>query len=136
MALMPPVRATRNSGVSAPAARAPKSASAAAIAAQAVWSGLLVLSGTFEQLLIYTGFAVVLFAGLAVMGLLVLRRRHAGQVLPYRGWGSAWAPAVFVLASLAMVVNAVRERPLPSAAGLMVIGAGVPVYWWFKRGKA
>ncbi len=45
-------------------------------------------------------------------------------------WGYPVAPAVFVLASLAIVANAVSERALVSAAGLAVIGAGVPVYWW------
>ena len=109
---------------------------AAAIVAQAIWCSLLVLSGTFEQLLIYTGFAVVLFAGLAAVGLCVLRRRDPGRALRYRGWGSSWAPAVFGLASLAMVVNATRERPLPSVAGLVLMGAGVPIYWWFRKQKA
>lgn len=99
---------------------------AAAILAQAVWSGLLVLSGTFEQLLIYTGFAVILFAGVAVAALFVLRRQAASMPT----WGYPVAPAIFVLASLAIVANAVSERPLVSAAGLAVIGAGVPIYWW------
>jgi APA family basic amino acid/polyamine antiporter len=51
-----------------------------AIGAQAVWSAVLVLSGTFEQLLTYTGFAVILFSGLAVLSLFVLhgRARKAG----------------------------------------------------------
>jgi len=99
---------------------------AVAILAQAVWSGLLVLSGTFEQLLIYTGFAVILFAGVAVAALFVLRRQSTSMPT----WGYPVAPAVFVLASLAIVANAVSERPLVSAAGLVVIGAGAPVYWW------
>jgi APA family basic amino acid/polyamine antiporter len=46
------------------------------IAAQGVWSSILVLSGTFSQLASYTGFAIVLFAGIAVAGLFVLRWRE------------------------------------------------------------
>lgn len=103
---------------------------AVAILAQAIWSGLLVISGTFEQLLVYTGFAVILFAGLAVAALFVLRR---GRNSSMPGWGYPVAPALFVLASLAIVANAIRERPLPSVAGLLVIGAGVPVYFLFRR---
>ena len=49
------------------------------------------------------------------------------------GWAYPWAAGVFVLASLVMVVNAILESPRPSAAGLLIIGAGVPVYWWSKR---
>src|SRR5437868_4566937 len=47
---------------------------AISIIAQALWSSLLVLSGTFEQLLIYTGFAVVLFSALACLALFFLRK--------------------------------------------------------------
>ena len=50
---------------------------AAAIIAQAIWSSVLVLSGTLSQLVNYTGFAVVLFSGIAVCALVVLRLRDA-----------------------------------------------------------
>src|SRR5260221_5453244 len=50
---------------------------AAAIVAQGLWSSVLVLSGTLAQLVTYTGFAVVLFAGIAVSALFVLRRPRA-----------------------------------------------------------
>ena len=104
-----------------------------AIVAQSVWSGILVLAGTFEQLVVYTGFAVVLFAGLAVAALFVLRRRHPDAERPFRAWGYPYAPAVFVAASLAMTVNAIWREPAASGAGLIVIGAGLPVYLWFRR---
>ena len=44
-----------------------------AILAQSAWSVLLVLSGSFKQLIIYTGFSVVLFSGIAGVALFVLR---------------------------------------------------------------
>ena len=105
----------------------------AAIVAQSVWSGILVLAGTFEQLVVYTGFAVVLFAGLSVAALFVLRQRHPDAERPFRAWGYPYAPAVFVVASLAMTVNAIWREPAASGAGLLVIGAGLPVYLWFRR---
>ena len=43
------------------------------------------------------------------------------------------APAIFVLASLAIVVNALVRDPGPTGAGLAVIAAGVPLYVWFTR---
>jgi APA family basic amino acid/polyamine antiporter len=103
------------------------------IAAQGVWSGLLVLSGTFGQLVDYTGFAVVLFAGIAVTGLFVLRRREPEAERPFRAWGYPVAPAIFALASFAIVLNAMVSNPGPSAAGLLIIAAGIPVYWYFAR---
>ena len=104
-----------------------------AIVAQSAWSGLLVLAGTFEQLVVYTGFAVVLFSGLAVAALFVLRRRHPGAERPFRTWGYPFAPLFFVAASLAMTVNAVWRAPAASGAGLLVMGSGLPVYFWFRR---
>ena len=104
-----------------------------AIVAQSAWSGLLVLAGTFEQLLVYTGFAVVLFSGLAVAALFVLRRRHPDAERPFRAWGYPLAPLVFVVASLAMTVNSVWREPAASGAGLVLMAAGLPVYYWFRR---
>lgn len=98
------------------------------IAAQAAWSGVLVLTGSFEALLTYTGFAVVLFAALGVAALFVLRRRHPDDPRPFRAPGYPLAPALFIAASAAMVVQAVARAPVPSLTGLLVIAAGVPVY--------
>ena len=99
-----------------------------AIVAQGVWSGLLVLSGTFDQLIQYTGFAVLLFAGIAVLAVFVLRWKHPADVRPFSAWAYPVAPLFFVVASLLIVVNALWESPGPSGAGLLIIGAGIPVY--------
>ena len=104
-----------------------------AIVAQSIWSGLLVLSGGASALTRYTGFAVVLFAGVAVAALFVLRWREPFAPRPFRALGYPLAPAVFVLASLAIVVNAVYRDPGPTGAGLGVMAAGVPLYIWFTR---
>jgi APA family basic amino acid/polyamine antiporter len=115
----------------------------AAILAQAAWSALLVLSGSAEALTNYTGFAVVLFSGVAVAALFVLRRREPDAPRPFRAWGYPLAPAIFTLASFAIVANALWNDLIlpattggswgPSAAGLLIIGAGIPVYWWISR---
>jgi len=63
-----------------------------AIVAQSLWSGVLVLSGTLSQLVSYTGFAVVLFSGVAVAAVFVLRRRRPDDERPFRTWGYPWAP--------------------------------------------
>jgi APA family basic amino acid/polyamine antiporter len=106
---------------------------AASIVAQAVWSGLLVLSGGAGALTRYTGFAVVLFAGVAVAGLFVLRLREPKRELPYRAWGYPIAPALFVIVSVTIVVNAMVSDPVPSLAGVGIISAGIPLYLYFKR---
>ena len=103
-----------------------------AIVAQAGWSGILVLTGTFGQLVEYTGFAVVLFAGIAVFAVFVLRRRHPSEPRPFRAWGYPLAPLFFAVTSVLIVTNALRENPATSGTGLLVIGLGVPLYAWMR----
>jgi basic amino acid/polyamine antiporter, APA family len=106
---------------------------ATAIIAQGVWSSVLVLSGTLAQLVTYTGFAVVLFAGVAVSALFVLRRRDAGAPRRFSALGYPWAPAIFVIASTAIVANSFWRDPKSSLVGTALIAAGVPVYYAIRR---
>jgi APA family basic amino acid/polyamine antiporter len=107
-----------------------------AIVAQAIWSAILVLSGTLSQLVAYTGFAVVLFSGIAVLALFVLRRRDPSAHRPFKALGYPLAPGLFVVASLAMVINEIWNSPGPSVAGVGIILAGIPVYVFFARRRA
>ena len=119
---------------------------AVAIAAQAIWSSLLVLSGSAETLTRYTGFAVVLFAGIAVAALFVLRHREPDAPRPFRALGYPLAPGIFAVAMALIVANAlwtdllapvIRDQPWgPSAAGLIIIALGLPVYFIFGRREA
>jgi len=104
-----------------------------AIFAQAIWSSVLVLSGTLPKLVTYTGFAVVLFSGVAVLSVFVLRRREPMADRPFKALGYPYAPGFFVAASAVMVVYELVNNPGPTGAGLLVIAAGVPVYFWFSR---
>ena len=69
------------------------------------------------------------------LALVVLRRREPGTARPFRAWGYPWAPALFCLVSFAIVINTIVEAPGVASAGLAVMAAGVPMYWWVKRGK-
>jgi APA family basic amino acid/polyamine antiporter len=117
---------------------------AAAIVAQAVWSGLLVLTGSGSALTTYTGFAVILFGGVAVAALFVLRHREPEAPRPFRALGYPLAPAIFTVASALIVINALWTdlfRPMatggewgPAAAGIVVIALGLPVYFLLRLG--
>jgi APA family basic amino acid/polyamine antiporter len=112
---------------------------AVAIVAQAIWSSLLVLTGSGAALTTYTGFAVILFGGVAVAALFVLRHREPDAPRPFKALGYPVAPAIFTIASAAIVLNALWTdlfRPIaagepwgPAAAGLLVIALGLPVYF-------
>jgi APA family basic amino acid/polyamine antiporter len=106
---------------------------ATSIAAQAAWSAVLVLSAKADALVNYTGFAVVLFSGIAGLALFVLRRRHPAEERPFRAWGYPVAPGIFVIASALIVLNAIWRNPGPSGAGVAIILAGLPLYWFLRR---
>jgi APA family basic amino acid/polyamine antiporter len=108
---------------------------AVSILAQAVWSGLLVISGTFEQLTNYTGFAIMLFSAIAVTSLFVLRRRYPDEPRPFRAWGYPIAPGLFAIICYAACANAIWREPGPSAAGLGIIAIGIPIYLLFQRNQ-
>ncbi len=104
-----------------------------AIVVQAIWSSLLVATGTFRALFTRVVYTEWIFFGLMAIGLMVLRRR-AGITRGYRIWGYPMTPLLFVIVSFAVVVNALLSNPKDSAIGLGVVLIGVPVYWaWGKR---
>jgi len=105
------------------------------IVLQSIWSCVLVLTGTFEAIVTYTGFAVVLFAGAAVASVFVFRRRDVQSWTGYRVWGFPVVPAVFVIASAWMLEATIAREPLPSLAGVALMAAGLPLYAWWKRGQ-
>ena len=92
------------------------------IIAQALWASVLILTGSLDALTNYVGFAIILFAGIAVAALFVLRAREPNAPRPYKTLGYPVAPAIFVLACLAIVVNAIyqpsrADRPRPARHG-------------------
>lgn len=108
---------------------------AAAIVAQAVWASVLVLSGSADALVSYVGFTITLFAGMAVAAVFVLRRREPDAPRPFRALGYPITPGIFVIASVAILVNALWMNPGPSLAGVIVMAAGIPLFLWFRRGR-
>jgi APA family basic amino acid/polyamine antiporter len=98
----------------------------AAIVAQSCWSALLVLTGTFQQIVTYTGFSILLFSGAAVASVFVFRRRH-GRPPGFAVPGYPLVPLAY-LASVALIaVASFRYAPGPSLVGIALIAAGVPV---------
>ena len=109
---------------------------AMSIVAQSIWSTVLVLSGGADALIRYTGFAVILFAGVAVTSLFVLRSREPNAPRPFKALGYPIVPGIFAVVSFLIVANALYGDPKVSGAGVLIILAGLPVYLIFaRRGK-
>ena len=108
-----------------------------AIVAITIWSALLALSGTYEQLFTYVMFASILFSVATGIALFRLRRTMPDRPRPYRTWGYPIVPLVFILGSLAFVLNTLVERPVESLAGLGLLALGLPAFWyWGQRGQS
>jgi APA family basic amino acid/polyamine antiporter len=104
-----------------------------AIVGLTVWSALLALSGTYEQLFTYVMFASILFSVAAGAALFRLRRTMPDRPRPYRTWGYPIVPIVFITGSVAFVVNTLLERPAESLSGLGLLALGLPAYFYWRR---
>ncbi len=104
-----------------------------AIRLQAGLALLLVLTASFENLIVFIGFTLALFSLLAVAGLMVLRRRNPAPDLPYQTWGYPFTAILFILGNLWIIVFSIINRPAVSLTGLAAILAGALCYFFFKR---
>lgn len=105
-----------------------------AILAQAAWSAVLILSGTYDSLIDYAMFATWLFYGLMVGAVIVLRRTRPDLLRPYRMWGYPYTALLFIAVTAWFLINMLINRPGPALAGLFLIVSGVPAFFfWSKR---
>jgi APA family basic amino acid/polyamine antiporter len=100
---------------------------------QGIWASVLVLSGTFDQLTDMIIFAVFIFYGATSLGVFILRRRMRDAYRPYKVWGYPIVPAVFILFCIGLFINTIVTRPREAAIGMILILAGIPVYFFMQR---
>lgn len=108
---------------------------AAAILSTAAWSVVLVLSGSFEQLLAYVVFMSWLWFALAAAAIFVYRR-SAPHGLTFRTPGYPITPIVFIAAALVIVVNTIVAQPRQSTIGLGFALLGIPAYLIWRPRQA
>lgn len=102
------------------------------IVVQGIWSSVLALSGTFDQLTDCLLFASWIFYGLVTSSVFVLRRKAPKAERPYKTLGYPIIPFVFVLVSVWLIINTLFTRPVESVVGLGLIVIGLPLYFYFK----
>jgi APA family basic amino acid/polyamine antiporter len=103
-----------------------------AILIQAVWSSVLALSGTYDQLTDCLLFASWIFYGLVASSVFLLRRKMPDVERPYRTIGYPLMPIVFVLVSTWLVINTFMTRRVESVTGLVLIALGLPHYFYYR----
>ncbi len=100
-----------------------------AIVLQSAITIILILTGSFEQVLTYVGFTLNLFTFLTVASVFVIRRRDKGAYQGYKTWGYPVTPLLFLALSAWSLFFIISERPTESLMGLVTIMAGLPVYF-------
>jgi len=105
------------------------------ILVQGVWSCVLALSGTFDQLTDYVIFWAWVFYALTTFSLFIFRKRLPAADRPYKAFGYPWLPAIFLLAAVALLVNTFLSSPRDTLWGVLILISGIPFYYWFKRGS-
>jgi APA family basic amino acid/polyamine antiporter len=106
-----------------------------AIWALAIWAGVLTLTGGYEHLITMSQFANWIFFTMVVLSVVVLRRTHPEWDRPYRVSGYPFTVLVFVVVSVAFVVNTLVASARSSLLGLLLLLVGVPVYRWSRRAR-
>jgi basic amino acid/polyamine antiporter, APA family len=101
---------------------------------QMVWTCVLCVSGTYNQLLEYIIFAVLVFYVLTLLGLFVLRRTRPDAERPYRAVGYPILPAIYIVMALFIDVVLLRYKPQYTWPGMIVVLLGIPVYYAWSRG--
>ncbi|MDX2058762.1 MAG: amino acid transporter, partial [Gemmatimonadales bacterium] len=108
------------------------------LVAQGVWSSLLALSGTYNQLTTYVVFVSFLFYAMSCAAVILLRRTEPDLPRPYRTWGYPATPLVFIGFSGYLIWNTIVQQPLESAIWLGLLGLGLVFYfgWGWHRAES
>src|ERR1044071_4022543 len=107
-----------------------------AIVLQLLIVNLLLLTGSFESVVQYTQFSLLLCSLLAVLGVIVLRSTHPNIVRPYRVWAYPLPPIIFAGITLWMMFYLLRSKPIESLAGLATALIGLLLYFCTRKRSA
>ena len=131
---------------------------AMALVLQGIWTALLVLPRTrlrdpvtnapmldasgveqygnlYGMLLDYVVFAVLIFYVLTIAGIFVLRHTQPQVERPYRAFGYPVLPAFYIVAATVILIVLAIYRTQTSWPGLLLVLAGVPVYFLWRRSR-
>jgi APA family basic amino acid/polyamine antiporter len=97
---------------------------------QGAIAAVMVLLGTFDQILTYMGFSLGIFPLLAVLGVFQLRRRG---LVKFRMPGFPVVPLVYLAAGISILTLSLFERPKESGIAILMVLIGIPVYLGFRR---
>lgn len=102
---------------------------------QGIWASVLCLSGKYGDLLDYVVIAVLIFYILTIVGIFILRKKRPDLPRTYKAFGYPLLPALYVLAATTICVGLLIFKTSYTWPGVLIILAGIPIYYWGNRNK-
>ena len=112
-----------------------------ALVVHAIWTSLLVLSGSFDMLTDMLVFVSWLFYGFGAYGIFILRKQMPNAERPYKVWGYPYIPAFFILFTVFFLITTLyndvtnyidgRSPLINSLFGMFLTFLGIPLYFYF-----
>jgi basic amino acid/polyamine antiporter, APA family len=106
-----------------------------ALLAQGLWATLLVFTGSYDVLTDYAIFAVLIFVALATASVFLFRRQMPDAERSYRTLGYPVVPILFLIVAGWLIVNTLITTPGRALAGVGLMLAGLPFYWYWTRAE-
>jgi APA family basic amino acid/polyamine antiporter len=104
-----------------------------ALVAQAVMACVLLMSGTFDRLLTFATFAILIFSTITVCAIIVLRIRFPGTTRAFRTPLFPVVPLFFIAANIWVIADVLATGAFEALTGVGIVTLGVAVYLWFRR---
>jgi APA family basic amino acid/polyamine antiporter len=101
-----------------------------AIVFQLLIVNLLLLKRSFEFVVIYIQFSLLLCSLLTVLGVIVLRATHPEIARPYRVWAYPLPPLIFATITMWMMIYLLRSNPTESFSALATMFIGFALYFF------
>ena len=100
-----------------------------AIVLQLLIVNVLLFTRSFESVVQYTQFSLLLCSLFTVLGVIVLRATRPEIARPYRVWAYPMPPIIFAVITLWMMFYLLRWKPIESLAGLATALVGLLLYF-------
>lgn len=98
---------------------------------QSTWAIILILLwGSFIRIITFVTFMDILFMALAASTIFIIRKK-AKQSAPFKLKWYPWIPLSYLIVTVAFVLNTALNLHTESLAGVVILLAGFPCYWWF-----
>jgi basic amino acid/polyamine antiporter, APA family len=99
---------------------------------QCIWACVLCISGKYGDLLTYSTFASLLFYILTIYGIFILRKKEPDAERPYKAFGYPIIPAIYILITALICITLLIYDTKSTGLGLVIVGLGVPVYYFMN----